>query len=141
MLICQLRVPKSASPNPRTTRIDLATSSGEDGHYLWAHNQKQQKEDGRFFIFEPDDFLLDTDSRRALIIDEYPTAPAQVFVLSLPRNPKARDWSQWQRPNFLATGDVGWGFMYKQKIHGIITNIPADSFELRYKVEMQNLGK
>ena len=140
-LICQLRVPKSASPNPKTTRVDVATSTREDGHFLWGYNQKVQKEDGQFLIFEPDHFLVfaEPDSRRALIIDDHLT-PAQVFRVYLPSNPKVRDWSQWQRPDFLATGDVGWAFIYKQKIQGVITNIPPDSFELRYKVEMQDLG-
>ncbi len=142
VLVCQLRVTKSVSPNPKTTRIDLATSTGEDGHYLWGYNQKQQREDGRFFIFEPDEFVLDTepDNRRALIIDDFKT-PQQVFRIPLSRKPKAQDWSQWQRPDFLATGDVGWAFIYKRKIQIVTTNAPADSFEMRYKVEMQNFGK
>jgi hypothetical protein len=118
----------------------LATASGEDGHFLWGYNQKVQKEDRSFLIFEPDDFLLDTDTRRAVIIDDH-AKPAQVFRLSLPRKPRPQDWSQWQRPDFLATGDVGWAFIYNQKIRGVITNIPSDSFELRYKVEIRNLGK
>lgn len=139
-LVCQLRVEKSVSPNPKTTRIDLATSSGEDGSFLWGYNQKIQKEDGQFLIFDPDSFLLKEDSRRALIIDDSST-PRQVFRLNLPRRPKAQDWSQWQRPDFLCKGDVGWAFMYNQKIQGIITNIPPDCFELRYKVEMENLGQ
>ncbi len=139
MLVCQLRVPKSVSPNPKTTRVSLATCTGEDSYYLWGYNQKEQKEEGSAFIFEPE-FLLhaEPESRRALIIDDYST-PAQVFRLSLPRNPKARDWSQWQRPDFLARGDVGWAFIYNQKIQGVITNVPSDCFELRYKIEMHNL--
>jgi hypothetical protein len=138
VLICQLRVAKSVSPNPKTTRIDLVTSSGEDGHFLWGYNQKVQKEDGQFFIFEPDDFLLFTDNRRAVIIDDSST-PQQVFLLHLRRHPKKQDWSGWQRPNFFVKGDFGWAFMYKQKIQGVITNIPPNCFEMRYKVEMQNL--
>ena len=138
MLVCQLRVAKSVSPDPKTTRIELATSTGEDGHYLWGYNQKQQKEDGRFFIFEPDEFVLDTepDNRRALIIDDFKT-PQQVFRIPMSRKPKVQDWSQWQRPDFLATGDVGWAFIYKRKIQIVTTNAPADSFEMRYKVEIQ----
>jgi len=140
-LICQLRVPKSASPNPKTTRVDVATSTREDGHFLWGYNQKVQKEDGRFLIFEPDEFLLfeEPDKRRALLIDDNATL-VQVFLLSVPQKPKVGDWSQWQRPNFLASGDVGWAFIYKQKIQRVVTNIPPDSFELRYKIEMMDLG-
>ena len=139
VLICQLRVAKSVSPDPKTTRIDVATDSGEDGHFLWGYNQKVQKEDGSYLIFEPDDFLLFTASRRAVIVDDR-SKPAQVFRLSLPHKPKVQDWSQWQRPDFLARGDVGWGFIYNQKIQSVITNIPSDSFELRYKVETRNFG-
>ena len=140
VLICQVRVQKSISPNPKTTRIDVVTSSAEDGHFLWGYNQKVQKENGQFFIFDPDDFLLDTDSRRAVIIEDSVTR-VQVFRLHLPRRPKTQDWSQWRRPDFLAAGDFGWAFMYNLKIHGLITNVPPDCFELRYRVEMQNLGK
>src|SRR5262245_40080789 len=90
-LICQLRVPKSASPNPKTTRVEVATSTREDGHFLWGYNQKVQKENGQFLIFEPDEFLVfaEPDNRRTLIIDDHST-PAQVFHLSLPPNPKVR---------------------------------------------------
>jgi hypothetical protein len=118
----------------------LFTSSGADAHFLWGYHQKVQKEDGRFFVFDPDDFLLDTDSRRAVVIDDF-SAPQQVFRLRLPRRPKRQDWSAWQRPDLLVRGDVGWAFMYDQKIRGVVTNISADCFELRYKVEMQNLGQ
>jgi hypothetical protein len=119
----------------------LATCTGEDGHFLWGYNQKEQKEDGSALIFEPDEFVLDAepDSRRALSIDDFAN-PAQVFLLSLPRNPKARDWSQWQRPDFLATGDFGWAFIYNRKIQVVTTNPPPDCFELRYKVEIRNFG-
>jgi hypothetical protein len=140
-LICQVRVPKSVNPNPKTTRIYLATCTGEDGHFLWGYHQKEQKEEKNAFIFEPDEFLLDEepDSRRAIIICDYRT-PEQFFPLSVPRNPKVQDWSQWQRPDFLAKGDAGWAFMYNQKMQGIITNVPSDCFELRYKIEICNLG-
>ena len=125
VLICQLRVAKSVSPNPKTTRINLFTSSGADAHFLWGYHQKVQKEDGRFFVFDPDDFLLDTDSRRAVVLDDF-SAPQQVFRLRLPRRPKRQDWSAWQRPDLLVRGDVGWAFMYDQKIRGVVTNISAD---------------
>ena len=80
---------------------------------------------------------IDEEAREVkVIIDDFST-PQQVFRIPLSRKPKVQDWSQWQRPDFLATGDVGWAFIYKRKIQGVITNIPPDSFELRYKVEMQ----
>jgi hypothetical protein len=137
--VCQLRVPKSAAPDPKETRVSLASHRGETAYYLWGYNQKEQKEGAGFVIFEPDHFLLlkEPDNRRALIIG---TSPAQVFLLSFPSNPKAGDWSQWRRPDFLATGDVGWAFIYNQNPHGVSTNIPANAFELRYKIQMTDLG-
>lgn len=115
---------------------------GEDAHFLWGYNQKAQKEDSGFFIFEPDDFLLFTepDNRRAIIINDFSTRQ-QVFRLSLPHKPKVQDWSQWVRPDFLATGDVGWAFIYSRKIQGVTTNIPSDCFELRYKIEIRDLSR
>ena len=141
VLIFQLRVPKSVSPNPKTTRVNLATPTGEDSGFLWGYNQKAQKVVGDDLIFEPDEFLLDTEpeGRRALYIDDF-TNPAQVFRLSLPRSPKVRGWSQWQRPDFLAREDFGWAFIYNRKIQLVTTNPPLDCFELRYKVEMRNFG-
>jgi hypothetical protein len=139
VLICQLRVPKSVSPNPKATRVDVVTSSGAEGTFLWDQNQKVQKEDGQFLIFEPRYFSLDTDSRRALIVDDRST-PQQIFRLHLPRSPKVQDWSEWRHPDFLVRGDAGWAFIYNQKMQGIITNVPPDSFELRYKIETREFG-
>ena len=141
MFICELRVPKTVNLDPKTTRLSLATWKGESGTYLWAYNQKEQKEEGSFLIFQPDSFVLfkEPDGRRAMIVGNFPDE-VQVFCLSLDRYPKAQDWSQWRRPDFLAKGDVGWAFIYKQKIDVVSSNVPPDSFELRYKVEMRNLG-
>jgi hypothetical protein len=50
------------------------------------------------------------------------------------------DFSAWQRPNYIGGKDTDWDIMYNQKVHIISTNIPADCFELRYKVEKRDLG-
>jgi hypothetical protein len=139
VLICQLRVPKSVGLNPKTTRVDVVTSSGAEGAFLWVQNQRVQKEDGQFLIFEPRYFSINTDSRRALIVDDRST-PQQFFRLHLPRSPKVQDWSEWQHPDFLVRGDAGWDFIYNQKIQGVITNVPPDSFELRYRIETREFG-
>jgi hypothetical protein len=141
MLTCELRVVKAVSPDPKTTRVSLVTWSGESAHYLWGYNQTHQKEEGGLLLFRPDDFVLtsEPENRRTLIVGN-PPGLAQVFRLSLPGSPKARDWSQWQRPDCLATGYVGWSVIYNQKIDVVSTSVPPDSFELRYKVEMRNLG-
>lgn len=136
-LVCEVRIQKSASPDPKTTRFSLVSSSSEEGHYLWGYNQKEQKEEAGFFIFQPDEFLVhaEREGRRALIIrDESHPNPAQVFRLSLPGSPKPTGWSAWQRADFLATGDVGWSLIYNQKVSGFSTHVPPDSFEVRYKI-------
>ncbi|HVM63042.1 MAG TPA: hypothetical protein VMV72_19440 [Verrucomicrobiae bacterium] len=141
VLVCELRVPKPVNPDAKTTRVSLASATGETGHFLWGYNQKDQKEESGFLIFQPDEFVLDEepDARRALIVGEGP-GPSQVFYLPLPRNPKARDWSQWRRPDCLAAGDVGWSVIHNQRANGVSTNVPPDCFELRYKVELRDLG-
>ncbi len=136
-LVCEVRIQKSVNPDPKTTRFSLVSASTEDGHYLWGYNQKEQKEEDGFLIFQPDQFVLtsERDGNRAVVIqDQSYSKPAQVFRLSLPGSPKPKDWSPWQRPDFLARGDVGWSLIYKQKITGFSTNVPPDSFELRYKI-------
>jgi hypothetical protein len=140
ILVCELRAPKVLNPDSKT-RVSLASCSSESGHFLWAFNQKEQKEEGGFLLFQPDSFVLhaEPESRRAVIVQKFP-APAQVFRLSLPKNPNAADWSQWRRPDCTADGDVGWSVIYNQKLQGVSTNIPSDCFELRYKIEMKDLG-
>jgi len=140
ILICELRAPKALNPDPKT-RVSVASSSGEDGHFLWAFNQKEQKEEGGYLIYQPDGFVLhqEPETRRALIIEKFP-APAQVFRLSLPQTPKATEWTKWRRPDCTAKGDVGWSVIYNQKMDAASTNIPHDCFEMRYKIEMTDLG-
>ena len=141
MLVCELRAPKALNVDPKTTRVSLASYSGESAHFLWAFRQKEQKEEGQFLLFQPDGFVLDTEpeSSRAVIVEKL-SAPSQVFRLSLPKKPKATDWTQWRRPDCIAKGDVGWAVIYNQKLNVVSTNVPPDALELRYKVEMRDLG-
>ena len=140
IFVCELRAPKALNPDPKT-RVSLASWSGESGHFLWAFSQKEQKEEGGYLIFQPDGFVLhpEPESRRALIIQDLP-ASAQVFRLSLARTPKATDWTHWLRPDCIAKGNVGWSVIYNQKMDVVSTNVPRDCFEMRYKIEMRDLG-
>lgn len=140
ILTCELRAPKALRPDPKT-RIELVSHGGESGVFLWAFNQKEQKEEGEVLIFQPDEFVLHAERKegRALVV-EYPPGQAQVFQLPIPRTAKAADWSQWRRPDYIAKGNVGWAFMNNRKPNGVTTDIPPDCFEMRYKIEMKDLG-
>ena len=140
MFVFELRVPQTQIADTNT-RIDLAVADqGEDGTFLWAC---QQRTEGSFQIYQRD-FVLgdDPSSKRALIVssDSSPHS-AQVFILSIPRRPKPHDFTKWQRPDFIGDGYVDVAVMYHQKVHIISTNLPPDCFELRYKVELQDLDE
>ena len=140
MFIFELRIPQTQMAETNS-RIDLyVADQGANGTFLWACKKRSE---GSFQVFQSD-FVLgdDPSSKRALIIssDSSPRS-ALVFILSIPRHPKPHDFTKWQRPDFIADGDAGWAIMYHQKVHIISTNLPPDCFELRYKVEIQDLGK
>lgn len=141
VLIFELRMPQSQNTDTNT-RIDLAVKGqGEDGTFLWACKQRRE---GTWLVFQRD-FLLgdEPSSKRALIVSPFISGPTnideQVFLLSIRRHPKPADFSAWQRPNYMAN-NAGWAIIYGLKIKAISTNVPANCFELRYKVEKQDLG-
>jgi hypothetical protein len=138
IFIFELRAPKALNVETNTG-LGLASYSGEEGTRLWACKQTTNETFQIFFYH--DGFVLSEEpvKGRVFIIDPWP-ASNQVFRLPIPSSPKPQDWSQWQRPDFLATGDVGWSFIYDKKINNLSTNIPPDCFELRYKIENRNLG-
>lgn len=136
VFVFELRTPRAQSPDPQT-RIELAAASGSSATFLSAC---KRREEGDSDIYQRQ-FVLDDEptSRRALIVSmDLPTQA--VFSLSIPRKPKSRDFSAWQHPNYLANGDVGWAVIYNRKVDIVSTNIPAGFFELRYKVDMEDLG-
>jgi hypothetical protein len=55
--------------------------------------------------------------------------------LPLPEQPKPTGWTAWKKPDYLEKSDAMWTFMHDLKEHDRSTNIPADCFELRYKIE------
>lgn len=140
MLVFELRIPQTQIADTNS-RIDLAVADqGSNGTFLWAC--KKRAEDSSQ-VFQ-NDFVLgdDASSKRALIISSASSPnSAQVFILSIPSHPKSQDFTKWQHPDFIADKGVGWAIMYHQKVHIISTNLPPDCFELRYKVEIRDLGK
>jgi hypothetical protein len=136
--IFEIRISKDAHADLKT-KISLVAHHGEDGTMLSAC---KQSEEGAFLVFQRDFLLFAEDKpQRGLIVTTFPAdvsqrAIAQVFRLSIPKTPKPSDWSQWQRPNYIETGDAGWTFSYPDsKVAGRSTNIPPVGFEMRYKIE------
>lgn len=126
--VFELRLPKTVKADP-LTRVELTTEAGSSAKQLRATKQRVE---GEFQVFQHS-FLLSDDRRRALIADPG-GQPSQVFVLSIPREPKPTDWSEWRRPDYVAKGDAGWDFMHDQKKQDRSTNAPPDCFQLRYKI-------
>ena len=125
--VFELRVPKGATNDPSMS-VELATEEGSSATDLV--DTKQREEEG-FRVFQHS-FLLFENKRRALIVGPQ---PCQVFQLSIPEHPKPKDWTEWRRPDYLAKGDAGWDFIYNQNKQSRSTNLPANCFQVRYKIE------
>ncbi len=99
-------------------------------------------EEGNYVIFKADTWLLidEPDNKRAFIIQDS-KGQEQVFWLFLPKNPKPKDWTEWQCPDFFASNGEGKGLtFYDQTFNDVSTKYRSDSFELRYKVHMRDVG-
>jgi hypothetical protein len=97
----------------------------------------EQREDGEFKVLQKRYNLLPKDHRYAVItyINRKPRNwPDQVFLLSLPLKQKPMDWTNWQHPNYVETNAVS-NFRFNYTPPDRSTNVPPNSFELRYKVE------
>jgi hypothetical protein len=127
VLVCELRIPTRVQTNAQMS-IELTTETHSDGTRL---RFAKERSDGEFRVFQHS-FLLFSDRRRALVVDD---EPSQVFVLSIARNPKPADWTEWRYPDYLAKGGAGWDFMHDQNKHARSTNLPPDCFQFRYKIE------
>ena len=93
----------------------------------------KQREDGEYRVFQQS-FELKNDPARAIIVAPWNQID-QVFLLSLPHKLKQSDWTNWQHPNYVETNaDSNFRFAYIPPDRS--TNIPPNSFELRYKVEL-----
>jgi hypothetical protein len=127
--VFELRAPKTLKADPLTA-FDLTTEEGASGTRL---RLTKRREEGDFQIFQHS-FLIFSERRRAMVV-RTDRQPSQVFVLSIPSKPKPADWTQWQRPTYVAKGDAGWDFMHDQNKQNRSTNAPPDCFELRFKIE------
>jgi len=92
-----------------------------------------QKEDDKFRIFHQSYNLYPRDHRRAIIVTPLDSLD-EVFLLPMSIDSKTSDWSSWQRPSYVETNAVS-NFRFNYKPSDRSTNIPLNSFELRYKVE------
>ena len=64
---------------------------------------------------------------------------SQIFRLPIGQKPKVTNWSEWQRPNYVESSkDASNNFMDEQKSPDRSTNIPPNSFEMRYKIEQMD---
>ena len=94
--------------------------------------------DDNFRVFQKSFNLRARERRRAIVIYSHSlqrNKPDQVFLLSLPRKPKAMDWTNWRRPDYGET-NADWNFIRGYKSTNRSTNAPPNSFELRYRVEL-----
>jgi len=133
----EVRIPKTASPDMKTTRAILLAHHGRNVAYLWSF--KEREEDG-FLVFQKEFLLVPEDeARRGLIVREFPAA-SQVFRLSIPQTPKPQDWSQWQRPSYVEVGDALKTFLKPDsEVPDRSTNLPPVCFEVRYKIERKRI--
>ena len=128
-LFYELRVPKTAKFEP-LTRFDVVTESGSSGTRL---RLTKRRDEGDLVVFAESCLVFDGDKRRAMVV-KTDGQPAQVFRLAIPRRPKPADWTMWRRPDYTERTDAWWTFMHDLKKHDRSTNVPPDSFELRFKI-------
>ena len=80
-------------------------------------------------------FELETrDQSKALVIDLGHASTNQVFLLSIALKPKPTDWTNWRYPDYLETNAVS-NLRFKYVPPDRTTNVPPDSFQLRYRIE------
>src|ERR1035441_10376065 len=130
----EVRYSKSA-PFDTNTDLEFVTDTTSEGGLL---HQAKENDDDDFRIFQNSFNLLARERRRSIIIYTHSlpkNQPDQVFLLSMPRKPKAMDWTIWRHPDYVAT-NADWNFIRGYKSANRSTNIPANSFELRYRVEL-----
>jgi hypothetical protein len=129
----ELRAPKSLKFEG-LTRFDVVSENSSESFQLWSiTNEFYCRVDGDFVVFTNSAIISSGEKRRGLVVTT-DGKPMQVFRLTIPRNPKPIDWTKWQRPDYTETTDAVWTFMHDLKGNDRSTNIPPDSFELRFKI-------
>jgi len=97
----------------------------------------ERREDNQYIVFRKTYGLLSADRRHATIVyvNRKPNnQPEEVFLLSIPHKPKPIDWTDWQHPDYVETNAVS-NFRFSYTPPDRSTNVPPNSFELRYKIE------
>jgi hypothetical protein len=127
----EVRVPKGVKVDGLTA-VDVVTDQGMSGTRV--RLMKHREEEG-FNVYATSSLMEPGERRHAIVIqpDSGPK-PEQVFVLSIPKTPKPADWSKWQPPSYIESENAAWSFMHGLKGQNRSTNIPADSFEVRYRI-------
>ena len=110
------------------TRFQFVTD-GSIGSLMPSAERRQEN----YIEFTVSDLAFRGERRRAFIVAANGKS-SQVFPLSVPTTPQARDWTIWRRPAYTETSDAAWTFMHDLKDHSRSTNVPANCFELRYRV-------
>ena len=103
--------------------------------------QTKQRLEGSTNVFSTS-FIIYTSlykERRFAVIaspDGSRRSMSQVFRLAIGRNPNPTNWSEWRLPDYLENSkDASSNFMDDQKSPDHSTNIPKNSFEMRFKIE------
>ena len=117
------------------TDLEFVTDTTSEGGLL---RRTKENGDDNFRVFQKSFNLLARERRRSIIIYTHSlqkNQPDQVFLLSMPRKPKAMDWTNWRHPDYVET-NADWNFIRGYKSANRSTTIPPNSFELRYRVEL-----
>jgi hypothetical protein len=141
-LVFELRIPQTQRFEPKT-QITLASQQATTGKILTQGAFLQfctERTEKPWRIFQRN-FILNDEAKgkRTLIVSPFilnhSNIDGQVFLLSIPRHPKPKNFSPWQRPNFIASNPEA--LIYGLTNYTILKNIPLNCFELRYKIESE----
>ncbi|HEY5296758.1 MAG TPA: hypothetical protein VIK59_02435 [Verrucomicrobiae bacterium] len=135
ILDIEIRSPKSVGFDTNTD-LEFVTDKTAKGDFL---SQIKQQDDDKYRYFQQSYPLSAKERRRAIIIYTHSSPknqPQQVFLLPIPAKAKSADWTNWRYANYLEANAVSnfiLNFDYMPPDRS--TNIPPNSFELRYKIE------
>jgi len=129
----EVRVPKSMPRDPNVY-FAFGTEKFNEADSLLSI---KQSEDDKYTTFAKSYELTSENHRHAGIIYINRKAAKeadQVFILPIPRKPKPTDWTIWKHADYIETNAVS-NFIFNYTPADRSTNIPASSFELRYRIE------
>jgi hypothetical protein len=135
-LIVETRAPKTLQFDP-LTRILFHTDTDRTENALgWV----KKRTEGEFTVFSDSFGIRDWVDRRILAVQP-PNEPFQVFRPPIPKELHAQDWSPWRRPDYLVKAKDDWRPLEDTSKHPRTPNLPADCFQLRYRIERHELEK